>query len=160
MTIRSSVEYKGIYPEIAVRQLNNAVKGANEGVLKQWHVHNLPLHFKGAASAQKYRYYNRSKGYLRRKLRKVKHTRPLEFSGRTKRLMRQMMRVSVTQKRGVARFPGVGGFIAANSRKQQPHLPAEPVRTTPAEERRLAESHEAFATEALNSIKETKRVQA
>ncbi|MDM4015856.1 hypothetical protein [Roseiconus lacunae] len=55
-------------------------------------------------------YWQRKPSYLKQKKRKVGHTRPLEFSGKTRTLIKTQYRLSSTSNRGVAAYAGARTF--------------------------------------------------
>ena len=81
--VRFTYKYKGL-PKITRRETGRMQKRAYKKLGRRWHRRNRPRHFtrRGAVA---YRYAKRTRNYVRDKLRKHGHNRPLEFSGDSKR---------------------------------------------------------------------------
>lgn len=71
-------------------------KGAYRVIGKRWHLRNRKRHFTRRGAVM-YRYAKRTRNYVRDKLRKHGHNRPLEFSGQSKRDSRTA-RITSTSK--------------------------------------------------------------
>lgn len=71
-------------PDIVRRELNNITRGAWHLVGIKWHRDFRPKHFTHAG-AREYGYQPRQGSYTRQKLHKHGHTRPLEYSGQSRR---------------------------------------------------------------------------
>lgn len=95
------------------KQINDALKAAMYAMGLRWRRRYLPLHF-GNAASRRYGYTPRAgergsgkrfdRSYTGRKLRFLKHTRPLEFSGEGKRQALNGQRL-VYATRDKARIP-------------------------------------------------------
>ncbi len=101
MSFLISVKYTGAEPKIARRAFNNLLKVAYKAIGKMWHRLFRKKHFT-KAGAREYRYTPRSgesgrfhgkqfkRSYLGQKLTKRGHSRPMIWSGKTKRRSAQL----------------------------------------------------------------------
>jgi hypothetical protein len=106
------LKYSGATPKLAARQRNAVQKEAFAYALKFWHAKYRDKHFTNAGATE-YGYTPRKgergsgrrfKGsYTAYKLKKMGHTRPLEFSGRSRALAARE-NVTSTSKGGRARI--------------------------------------------------------
>lgn len=103
------LKYEGPTPKIATRKKNEIYKEGFVAALTIWHAKFSDKHFTNAGATE-YRYTPRSgergskrkfKGsYSARKLKKFGHTRPLEFSGESRRRVRASQKIKATSKGG------------------------------------------------------------
>lgn len=95
--LRGVITYKRS-PEMLMKQFRPLLKEGLKAVGLFWHRTFLPKHFKPGAG-RSYRYKPRTRAHVRRKLRLFGHRRPLEFTGKSKRMALREARVGGTSKR-------------------------------------------------------------
>lgn len=118
------------------------------------------LHFHAAMSDDRFTqahaslagFQKRTKAYTSRKFQKFGHTRPLEYSGTTRRLVRTANIVS-TSKGAEVRYPGARAFNFRNPKARQPINMAEEFRRIiPQEAVELAVEFDRQYDQKINSI--------
>lgn len=98
--------------------------GTDAGV--NWFKNMLPQHFAENAW-RRYGYKERSKSYVKRKLRVMKHNRPLEYSGAMRRALTSSGSIKATVKQIAVRMAGprwLKGWIAMAGRTRGNGRPA------------------------------------
>jgi hypothetical protein len=102
------ISYRGATPKLALRKRNEVYKAGYVWTLTHWHREMRPKHFTHAGATE-YRYAPRrgergggrrfEGSYTQRKLKKYGHTRPLEFTGESKRASADL-KIKATSKGG------------------------------------------------------------
>lgn len=121
-------KYKGFKADIRA-----ALKEAAE----EWHGRYLPKHFTPAAY-NAYKYAPRTTRYGKRKMRLKGHTRPLVFTGRMKKMVTSVYRISGTAKRATVSMNGPRYMYQYNKRGKIVDKAKEMTMTTRREETALA----------------------
>ena len=153
MVIRNRIEYRGLFPEVAAKNIGPALKEGNRATVFNWHEHFLPLHFETFAR-QKYGYRQRTRAYIRRKQGTIGANRDLVKTGNLMRNAKQSIKVTGTSKG--ARGTMQGTQVANLRRGDGPDMRAEMLRTLPSEEKTLANFHENKVRSRLESIQARK----
>ena len=97
-------------------------------------------------------YQKRTKAYTARKFKKFGHTRPLEYSGTTRRLVRTA-NIAATSKGAQVRYPGARAFNFRNPKARQPINMAEEFRKIiPKEATELAAEFDRQYDQKINQI--------
>lgn len=124
--------------DFTTRAVQRAAMDALEIAVEVWHSRMLPKHFT-ASAAREYNYAPRTKGYMIRKARKMKHQRQLVWSGESEAAAKYDFKIQSTRIEGrSAAFVAMmmpGYFV--KTRNPAIDKPAEMTRTTPSEEREL-----------------------
>ena len=81
------------------------IREALKDSVEHWHGRFLPRHFTTSAY-NSYRYTPRTDRYQKRKMRLKGHTRPLVFTGRMKKMLSSVFRVSGTSKKATISMNG------------------------------------------------------
>ena len=155
------LKYRGATPKIALRKRNEVYKHGIQVTLHHWHTHFRLKHFTNAASRE-YAYTPRKgepgsgrawKGsYTAKKLKKVGHTRPLEYSGESKHRTSSAT-IKATSKGGrcVLNVPALNFKHPKSSVLAREEL----VRISPAENVKLAQVYEGIVADIFNGISES-----
>jgi hypothetical protein len=158
------IKYRGPVPSIALRKRNEIFKAGYLYLLLYWHEHFREKHFTHAG-AREYGYTPRvgeagsgrkfAGSYTERKLKKHGHTRPLEFSGETRRRAAQTPNVRATSKSARLRLD----VPALNFKHPKSKVLArsEMIRISPAEQVILAREFEEFVVGAFNRLPDTEQ---
>lgn len=85
-------------PKMLQKEFRPILKGELRQVGLMWHREMMPEHFKVGAE-RKYDYEKRSKSHIMRKIRRFGHRRPLEYTGKSKRMAKREARLTGTSKR-------------------------------------------------------------
>ena len=101
-------------PEMLKKKFNPLLKLSLRFTGQHWFVTMLPKHFKEGAG-RIYKYKERTKGHIRRKLKKFGHRRPLEFTGVSKRRALGQARLRGTAKKIRVIMPGLPKYFFAFS---------------------------------------------
>lgn len=96
-------------------------------------------------------YADRSKNYERRKLRLFGHTRPLEYSGTSRRLSR-VANITATSKGVTVRWPGLRVFNFSNP-KMRANMAEEFTKVLPDEAEKLTRSFDQKLDQKINAYK-------
>ena len=161
MAMRAVVTYRN---EAAVRRsdLHKAVKAALLSVGESWFETFMPLHFQYAAFGR-YGYKPRQvrnarggPGYEIRKRRKVGHGRPLVYTGRLEREVKQRMKVASTFRGARVVLTGPQ-YLHQNRHGKQPDKAAELIVTTQWEAECLARNFEKALTLELKGVRRVVR---
>lgn len=156
MTIKGRIEYRGLYPTVAAKELTSGVKQANSKGVLQWHKTFLPLHFE-TFSSSKYGYMQRGRKYNKSKQNAFGQAIALVLTGELRDNAKRSIRVSGTAKRARGIMPGTQ---VANLRSGSgPDLRDEMTRVLPNEQKSLATFHENAVKSHFDSVKarETRR---
>lgn len=106
MKLGITVSVRGV-AAMSRREMNDVLKEAWHLLALRWLNYFLPLHF-GDRATQRYGYEKRSWRYNYRKKRIVGHTRPMEFTGQTKRQALRQHNVIASSKQATARINAPG----------------------------------------------------
>jgi len=149
--IRGMVIIEGS-PRGMVKQFRRLVKeGLINLVSNFWHQQVLPGHFKPEAK-RKYKYAPRDLKYTRRKAKRKPMAGPLEFSGRSKRMLTRTIRVSGTAKKATGAMQAPRYFWMTP--KNHPDKPAEVTAVTKRETLTMAKMLNSRVTKRLNTLKD------
>lgn len=151
--IRGVIQYRGS-PEATKKELRAAVKPELARVVQWWHSKILPGHFLIAAEG-KYRYRRRSASYLRQKVKRFGHRRPLEYTGDMKRQVTSMARITSTSKGAKVNMTGPRYLYMYRKDLKQPDKAAELTAITASEVDKLAQILDRRLTRRLNSVDKT-----
>jgi len=148
--IRSVMVIEGS-PKGMVKNFRKFVKAGLYKLVGRWHEKTMPLHFKPRAKKQ-YDYAPRSIKYTRYKRKRRPSAGPLEFSGKSMRMLTQSVKISGTAKRasGTMRAPRHFWMKPAG----HPDKPDELTRVTKTEATAMAKRLNEEVTKKLNALKD------
>ena len=148
--IRSVMVIEGS-PEGMVKNFRKFVKEGLFGLVGRWHEKIMPHHFEPQAK-QRYKYDPRSIKYTRYKAKKRPFAGPLEFSGKSMRMLMQSVKISGTSKRatGTMQAPRYFWMTPAG----HPDKPDELTRVTESEATTMAKHLNEEVTKKLNAVKD------
>jgi len=159
--IKPSITYKGPLGK-KVKGFNAKLKQVLQDAIRLWHAGMLPHHFGTLAQVQaRYPgvYEKRTAKYMRRKAKKYKHQRMLDFTGQTRIQVTRAIRISGTSKGASGRMTGANRGLNFR-RTDQPDMRAELLTVNQQEADELARYVDAEMTKFLNDNSEVVTKQA
>ena len=143
--LRGSITYTRS-PETTLKQFRPILKEKMQEVGNEWHSKFFPGHFEPGAAA-KYKYRKRSEKYRLKKLRVSGQRKPLVFTGRMKRELLRMARLSGSAKSVSVKMTGPAYSKYHNKLRELTGI-------TNKEANELAHDLDARMEEGLNNIHE------
>jgi len=147
------------WPAASKRDLSQVKRTVLEKVGLDWHGRFLPRHFNTSAE-NKYGYAQRTRGYKRRKIKNVGHSRPLVYTGTMEReaTKHAVVRTSSNTARVTMRARALN-FAGKAKRKgaSYPDMRMELTAITTQEIKALATKGEQLAVKTMSKIRRTRR---
>ena len=151
MPIKTIITEKGS-PRQHAKELRRARKIAYAEAAEYWHRRLLPKHFTTGAE-ERYGYQPRTEGYKYRKARAKGHTRPLVWSGETRRMVMRSASISTTAKGATVKMRGPKYLYAYHKNRWEPHKAEELTFTTKGEIHRMGQLVDRKVTRHLNALR-------
>lgn len=143
------------FPFINKSEYGKLSKHILQDLISWWHRRMFPGHFERSAHA-KYGYQSRDRKYVMKKLKRFKQAIDLIKTGEMQRDLTTMIRISGTAKKGRGTMTGPRYLSMIRRDPTRPHLAAELLAVTKAEEMKLAKRYEEDMAYALNNLRSSK----